>query len=52
MSNWQPARVVDFVLRFDADIGGAIKMGVEAIKNASMPPKTRPARPAGPSPGA
>ena len=32
MSNWQPARVVDFVLRFDADIGGAIKMGVEAIK--------------------
>jgi len=39
MSNWQPARVVDFVLRFDADIGGAIKMGVEAIKNASMPPE-------------
>ncbi len=39
MSNWQPARVVDVVLRFNADFGPAMKASVEGATNARLAPE-------------
>ncbi len=39
MSNWQPARVVDLVLRFNSDFGPAMRASVEAAKGSSLPPE-------------
>lgn len=39
VSQWQPARVVDFVLRFNSDFGPALKMAVEGVRGSQMPPE-------------
>lgn len=39
MSNWQPARVVDVVLRFDRDFGPAMRATVEGALRASLSPE-------------
>ncbi len=39
MSNWQPARVVDLVLRFNSDFGPAIRMTLEASRGAHLSPE-------------
>jgi hypothetical protein len=37
MSQWTPARVVDFILRFNSDFGPSLRAAVEGVKSASMP---------------
>ncbi len=39
MSQWQPARAVDLVLRFNSDFGPAMRASVEGLKGASMAPE-------------
>lgn len=39
MSNWQPARVVDLVLRFNSDFGPAMRAAVEGVKASSFAPE-------------
>ncbi len=39
MSQWQPARVVDLVLRFNSDFGPAMRAAVEGVKGATMAPE-------------
>ena len=39
MSQWQPARAVDIVLRFNSDFGPAMRASVEGLKGASMAPE-------------
>ncbi|MBL8603000.1 MAG: hypothetical protein JNK72_13835 [Myxococcales bacterium] len=41
MSNWQPARIIDIVLRFENDLGPALKMALSGIRDASSPPEDR-----------
>ena len=37
MSQWTPARAVDFILRFNSDFGPSLRAAVEGVKSASMP---------------
>lgn len=39
MSNWQPTRVVDLVLRFNSDFGPAMRASVEGVKASRLPPE-------------
>ena len=39
MSNWQPARVVDVVLRFNPDFGPAMKASVEGVLRTALAPE-------------
>ncbi len=39
MSNWQPARVVDVVLRFNPDFGPAMKASVEGVLRTQLAPE-------------
>lgn len=39
MSQWQPARAVDVVLRFNSDFGPALRASIEGVGAARMPPE-------------
>lgn len=39
MSNWQPARVVDVVLRFNPDFGPAMKASLEGVQRGALAPE-------------
>jgi hypothetical protein len=41
MSQWQPARAVDLVLRFNSDFGPAMRAAVEGATGANLPPEDR-----------
>lgn len=39
MSNWTPARIVDFILRFNGDFGPSLRAAVENVSRMSLPPE-------------
>jgi hypothetical protein len=41
MSNWTPARVVDFILRFNADFGPSLRAALEGVAAAALPPEEK-----------
>lgn len=39
MSQWQPTRTVDIIVRFNSDFGPSLRASLEALGSAQMPPE-------------